>query len=114
MNLTKTVKSNYLQAILCCIGILFLVIECDLRRPDKTITINDIEMAYIPSGNFEMGSDSGDKDELPVHTVNMNAFFMSAREINQKVFEDIMGSNPSEFTTNIEWPVITVSWYCFS
>ena len=111
MSLIKNARSLYLQVILCCIGILFLVIGCDLKRPGNAITIHDIEMAYIPGGSFEMGSVSGDKDELPVHTVNMKAFYMSTREINQKVFENIMGSNPSEFTTNSEWPVITVSWY---
>ncbi len=35
----------------------------------------------IPGGSFEMGSNDGDKDEKPVHTVRVSAFEMSRTEV---------------------------------
>ena len=40
-----------------------------------------IEMVAIPAGSFQMGSNNGDSNEKPVHTVNIKAFAMSKTEI---------------------------------
>ena len=34
------------------------------------------EMVLIPGGKFEMGSDEGEPDERPVHTVYVDAFYL--------------------------------------
>ena len=41
------------------------------------------DMAYIPDGTFEMGGSfaEGDADELPVHTVTLDSFYMGKYEI---------------------------------
>ena len=36
---------------------------------------------YIPAGTFQMGSDSGDSDEQPVHSVALDAFWMDQTEV---------------------------------
>jgi formylglycine-generating enzyme required for sulfatase activity len=42
-------------------------------------------MAYIPAGEFQMGSASGGRDEQPVSTVNLDAFWIYQTEvINQQ------------------------------
>jgi formylglycine-generating enzyme required for sulfatase activity len=38
------------------------------------------EMVGIPAGTFQMGSNDGDSDEKPVHTVDVKAFYMSKYE----------------------------------
>jgi formylglycine-generating enzyme required for sulfatase activity len=73
-------------------------------------TITGIRMVRIPGGTFEMGSTDGDKDEIPVHTVTLSAFEMSATEITQGQYKAVMGKNPSHFTGDDNLPVESVSW----
>ncbi len=44
-------------------------------------------MQYIPAGKYSMGSKNGRLDELPVHEVKLDAFWMSKFEITWDVFE---------------------------
>ena len=52
------------------------------------------DMAYIPDGEFDMGDHSGDGpgNELPVHTVYVDAFFMSKYEITNQRYCDFLNS----------------------
>ena len=38
-------------------------------------------MVYVAAGSFQMGSNSGDSDEQPVHTVYLNAFYIDKYEV---------------------------------
>ncbi len=53
------------------------------------------EMVYIPDGNFVMGdhfSPEGYDDELPVHAVLLDAFFMSKYKITNQQYCDYLNS----------------------
>jgi len=39
------------------------------------------DMVYIPAGNFQMGSNEGEPDEQPIHTVYLDAFYMDKYEV---------------------------------
>jgi formylglycine-generating enzyme required for sulfatase activity len=71
-------------------------------------------MVFIPAGTFEMGNRgtfSGLSWEKPVHTVTISRdFLMSKYEVTQKQYEEVMGTNPSNFKGE-NLPVETVSWY---
>ncbi|MDP2984010.1 MAG: formylglycine-generating enzyme family protein, partial [Candidatus Latescibacter sp.] len=69
-----------------------------------------IKMVSIPTGIFQMGSNDGDSDEKPVHSVTLSAFEMSATEITQGQYKAVIGSNPSRFTGDDNLPVEVVSW----
>ena len=56
-------------------------------------------MVLIPSGRFMMGSARGNKDEKPGHEVALGPFYMDIFEVTQKEFEEVMGFNPSIFTS---------------
>lgn len=43
-------------------------------------------MVYVPGGEFEMGSTDGEPDERPVHTVQVDAFFMDEHEVTNAQF----------------------------
>ena len=47
------------------------------------------EMVLIPSGSFEMGDhfDEGNDDELPIHEVELNAFYMDAYQVTVGQFK---------------------------
>jgi formylglycine-generating enzyme required for sulfatase activity len=63
----------------------------------------------VPGGTFRMGSDNGDSDEKPVHTVTVSAFYMGKTEVTQKEYQALMGNNPSSFKGD-NLPVETVTW----
>ena len=56
------------------------------------------DMAYIPSGTFEMGDNLGDgySDELPVHTVTVDSFYMGKYEITNGQYCDYLNSALSQ------------------
>ena len=56
-------------------------------------------MVLIPSGRFMMGSDRRSKDEKPRHEVALGPYYMDTFEVTQKEFEEVMGFNPSIFTS---------------
>jgi formylglycine-generating enzyme required for sulfatase activity len=44
------------------------------------------EMVVIPAGNFQMGSNDGDSDEKPVHSVNVKGFAIGKYEVTRGQF----------------------------
>ncbi len=69
-------------------------------------------MVLIKGGCFDMGDifDTGDTDEIPVHTVCVGDFYLSKTEVTQKQWEDVVGNNPSKFE-DVDHPVEKISWY---
>jgi formylglycine-generating enzyme required for sulfatase activity len=71
------------------------------------------ELAAIPAGTFQMGSNSLEAqiDEQPVHTVQISkGFWIGKTEVTQGLWQAVMGSNPSYFKSGDNYPVETVSW----
>ncbi len=72
------------------------------------------DMAVIPAGSFEMGSDDGDSEEIPVHRVTITrSFAIGKTEVTQGQWRAVMGSIPAEFRSKDcgdNCPVETVSW----
>ena len=59
----------------------------------KRITGKDgTPMVLIPAGEFQMGSDDGEDDEKPVHTVYVDAFYMDIYEVTNAQFEKFLES----------------------
>ncbi len=52
------------------------------------------EFVYIPAGSFEMGDhfSEGNANELPVHTVTLDSFYMSKYEITNQQYCDYLNS----------------------
>lgn len=63
----------------------------------------------IPAGSFVMGSNDGDSNEKPVHKVTLSSFQMMTTEVTQAMWQEVKGSNPSEFQGS-DHPVEQVSW----
>jgi len=80
-------------------------------------TAEDLGMTFVslPGGTFQMGCSDGDDecdaDEYPQHAVTLSPFKMSAYEVTQGQWEQVMGSNPSYFSScGSDCPVEKVSW----
>jgi formylglycine-generating enzyme required for sulfatase activity len=71
--------------------------------------IDSFNMVYVKGGTFQMGSNSGDSDEKPVHSVRVSNFYIGKYEVTQKQWKAIMGGNPSNWKGD-NLPVENVSW----
>jgi formylglycine-generating enzyme required for sulfatase activity len=73
-----------------------------------------LEMACIPSGNFQMGSPGNEEgrfeSEHPQHSVAISSFFIGKFLVTQKQWEAIMQTNPSHFK-GPHRPVEQISWH---
>ena len=52
------------------------------------------DMFLIPAGKFQMGSNAGNFDEKPVHTVYVDAFYMDAYEVTNAQYKQFVDANP--------------------
>ena len=43
-------------------------------------------MVYVPAGEFQMGSEDGADDEMPVHSVNLDAYWIDQTEVTNEMF----------------------------
>lgn len=75
---------------------------------------NLLEMVYIPSGQFIMGTPETEqgrsKDETPQHEVSIESFFVGKYPITQKQYLAVMKENPSFFKGENK-PVENISWF---
>jgi formylglycine-generating enzyme required for sulfatase activity len=75
-----------------------------------TRTRSGIELAYVPPGEFMMGSEKFGTDAQPVHRVTIRkGFWMGKHEVTQAQWQAVMGNNPSHFKGDT-LPVENVSW----
>ena len=80
----------------------------------KTLNAKDCNdcpvMIYIPEGKFIMGSEDF-KEQIPDHTVHIDAFFMGRTEVTQSEWLSVMGFNPSYFNKcGLSCPVESVKY----
>ena len=77
-------------------------------------------MVLIPAGEFQMGSDTGNDDERPVHTVYVDAFYMDKYEVTvgqYKAFVQSTGHRSPDWnqiakhSPTDRHPMISVSWH---
>jgi formylglycine-generating enzyme required for sulfatase activity len=66
-------------------------------------------MVWVEGGTFQMGSNNGDDDERPVHSVTVRGFYMGKYEVTQREWVEIMGSNRSYWKGD-GLPVEQVGW----
>jgi serine/threonine-protein kinase len=82
-------------------------------------------LIYVPAGEFTMGSDQGAGDELPIHTVYLDAFWIDRIEVTNAMYnkclkagecnpyDPIRSSTRDPYFGNLaydDYPVIFVTW----
>ena len=77
-------------------------------------------MVLIPAGEFQMGSNMGDPDEKPVHTVHLDAFYIDKYEVTVAQYKQFISATGHPAPTKRwddpqynqpNYPVIGVTWY---
>ena len=71
------------------------------------------EMIFVQGGTFKMGSNFGVEDELPIHDVRVDDFYIGKYEVTQREWRQIMDQDTSKryFGGFDSLPVERVSWY---
>ncbi len=72
------------------------------------------EMVFVEGGTFWMGSaeedEKADDYEKPAHRVTLNDFYIGKYLVTQRLWTQVMGTNPSYFKNCDDCPVESVSW----
>ena len=83
----------------------------------ETFTVNGVtfKMIAVEGGTFTMGATAEQgsdayTNEKPTHQVTLSSYSIGETEVTQALWEAVMGTNPSQFTGNLERPVEKVSW----
>ncbi len=116
-------QTRKMICFLSIISIAFLVANCVTGNGVKSDPSNKdfMELVLVEAGNFEMGRNLGTvgKDNSnSVHGVTLTkGFYIGKYQVTQAQYEEVMGYNPSRFTTapsgeNVRrLPVEMVTWY---
>lgn len=79
-------------------------------------------MIYVEGGSFMMGATQKEldafpivpndslSDSLPIHEVNLSSYYIAETQVTQKLWEAVMGNNPSYFTGDCQCPVESIYW----
>ncbi len=93
--------------------------------PIRTRGADGMEMIMVPGGTFQMGSNTGDEDEKPVHNVTLDPFWTDRTEVTNAQYArcvnagqcrppaDLRSGTRSVYFGNNEfdnYPVIYVNW----
>jgi serine/threonine-protein kinase len=80
--------------------------------------MDNMEMVYVPAGEFEMGGEDGRSDENPVHTVYLDAFWIDKHEVTNAQYALCVGARKCVTprggfpdTGFNDHPVVQVDWY---
>ena len=100
------------MAILLIVSLFFLTISCGKNKESLTgisspeiHEIHGIPFVSIPGGSYKMGSNDGDPDEQPIHTVYLDEFEMSVKLITNCLYcsylNNVLDSGNIEATSNV-------------
>ena len=95
------------------------VLLCSIFCVSASLSLQAPGMVLIPAGEFQMGSHNGERDERPVHTVYLDAFYIDKHEVTvaeYKQFVEATGHRPlpesvSRTSPTDQHPVVEVSWH---
>ena len=91
----------------------------------QTTTADQNSIILVPAGNFIMGSDNGNADEKPIHTVYLDAFYIDKYAVTNAFYKSCVDANacafPKFFNSNLrttyygdarydQYPVIGMTW----
>jgi formylglycine-generating enzyme required for sulfatase activity len=64
---------------------------------------NSVEMVLIPAGEFEMGSEDGDGDESPVHTVYLDTYWIDKYEVTNSQYAAFLNAMGNQEEGGVTW-----------
>jgi formylglycine-generating enzyme required for sulfatase activity len=106
-------KKLFFLCSLFCLGCQNITIDNPLD-PERQKLNKMLEFVKVEGGTFTMGDNLLGKkwgeDYYIEHEVELSDFYIQKTEVTQKLWEYIMGNNPSENKSSDDLPVTNVSW----
>jgi len=65
--------------------------------------IDGMEMVYVQSGVFLMGSDDGSADEQPTHKVYLDPYWIDKTEVSNQMFADFLNDQADQASDGYWW-----------
>ena len=114
-------------SIIVILSLLFVWFMLDQTQAEEIIWKKDgAKIALIPAGSFEMGDHLDNMaSSLPVHTVELDAFYMDVNEVTVGQFKQFVAASGYDYDFNEDWdglgpvaeysptdehPMVYVSW----
>ena len=97
-------------------------LESTILLPSQPVETSIVDgMALVRAGEFSMGSDQGDSDELPIHVVYLDAYLMDLYEVTNGAYNECVKANVCQPTSDqnrkdlsdpeiVNYPVVHVDW----
>ena len=87
-----------------------------LPKPPVISEVPFPEMVLIQGGTFDMGSEEGDEDEIPIQQVSLSDFYLGKYEVTFEEYDRFCEATNRDNPEDGGWgrgrrPVINVSWY---
>jgi formylglycine-generating enzyme required for sulfatase activity len=87
--------------------------------PTEITDAKGVSMVLVPAGEFTMGSDIGNDDEKPIHTVYLEAYWIYQTEVTNAMYakcvQDHVCVQPTSTvysdTKYADHPVVNISWF---
>ncbi len=117
INLAITKDENHMKSyIYTFLFIAFFLLSIQIKtlsanEQDNTWTepVTGMEFVKVQGGCFQMGNDSGDHDEQPIHKVCVDSFWIGKYEVTQGQWNKIMEINPSKWQLGDDYPIENAS-----
>ncbi len=102
-----------------CVVFFMIVLLFSACTGSESIEVAAAAMVYVPEGEFVMGSENGESNESPVHTVSLDAFRIDKTEVTNAMYRLCVAervcylpSSTSDYNndTYADHPVVYVSW----
>ena len=77
----------------------------DVHEAGETMVspVDGMELLYIPAGEFQMGSTSGNPDEAPVHTVALDGYWLDRTEVTNLMFANFLNAVGNKLEGGVNW-----------
>jgi formylglycine-generating enzyme required for sulfatase activity/tRNA A-37 threonylcarbamoyl transferase component Bud32 len=87
-----------------------------LEQRSTFVTQRDgMVLVYVPEGEFEMGSNDGEDNEKPVHTVWLDAFWIDQTEVTNAMYAKCVAvgncKDKARYPEKSNHPVVDVDWF---
>ncbi len=102
-------------------------VATNIPTPSSTVSEKDgMVMVYVPEGEFQMGAEDGRDDEMPAHTVYLDAFWIDQTEVTNGMYSLCVQAGVCDPPNGegsysrgayhgevqyADYPVINVDWY---
>ena len=113
-NATGTTTVHVTDAATGAMAVIAVIVT---ENHDEVFTVNGVtfKMVTVDEGIFTMGATAEqgsdyNSNERPTHQVALSSYKIGQTEVTQELWVAVMGSNPSNFTGNLQRPVDKVSY----